>query len=162
MLRNPAGFAFAAALLLSGAPARAQDRVPPCHSRSINVERASKAVQSHAAGGSLCAQGSPAAIRLEIRRTTIATALSALSTGYKISYRSSIALSETRDGIYTGSLEQVISRLLEDYNYVMELQNSTLDLVIFGEKGAQSVADPLAAELGEHAVRPPASVARIR
>jgi hypothetical protein len=162
MLRDRAGFTVAALLLLSAAGARAQDRLPPCHGRSVNVEHASRAVQSDAVGGLLCAQGGPAAVHLEIRRTTIAAALAALSSSYPISYRTSIALSETRDGIYTGSLGQVISRLLENYNYVMKLQNSTLDLVIFGVKGGQPASAPRAAEPGPHAVRPLAGVARVR
>ncbi len=114
------------------------------------------------AAGLLCLQGGRKAVHLEVHQATVAAVLSALSTAYKISYRSSIALNETRDGVYAGSLERVITRLLNDYDYVIKPGKSTLDVLIFDEKGEQPVPAPITTEYGETPVRPAARVSRTR
>lgn len=161
MPRGLTGLAVAAALVLSAPSALAQE-VRPCRSRSVNVEHANYDLKSKAAAAFLCAQGNQARMHLEVRRTTITAVLSALRTAYNISYRSSIALSETRDGVYAGSLREVISRLLSSYSYVIKLENSTLDVDIFGKAGEQAVAAPIATEASNDSARPPARVSRIR
>jgi hypothetical protein len=161
MSRDLTGLAVAAALVLGTVSARAQD-VPPCRSRSVNVEHADRLRKSDAAIGLLCLQGSRKAVYLEVRQASVAAVLSALSTAYKMSYRSSIALNETRDGVYAGSLGQVISRLLNDYDYVIKPGKSTLDVVIFGQKGEQAVTAPIAIEYGQTPGRPAARVSRTR
>jgi hypothetical protein len=161
MSRGLTRLAVAAALVLRAVPAFAQD-VPPCRSRSVNVEHAYHLIKSDAAGGLLCLQGSRKAVHLEIREATVAAVLAALSTVYKISYRSSIALTETRDGVYAGSLEQVISHLLNDYDYVIKPEKSALDVFVFGQKGGQAVPAPIAAEYGEPPARPAPRLSRTR
>ena len=164
MPRDLARLAVAAALMLGAGPASAQDvppDVPPCHLRSVNVEHA-HALKFDTAGGLLCLQGSRKAIYLEVREATVATVLSALSTAYGISYRSSIALTETRGGVYAGSLVQVLSRLLNDYDYVIKPEKSALEVFIFGQKGEQSVPAPIPSEYGAPPVRPAPRVSRTR
>jgi hypothetical protein len=148
----------AAALVLSTVSASAQE-VPPCRLRSVNVEHAHHVRESDAIG-LLCLQGSQKAIHLEVRQATVAAVLSALSTAYKISYHSSVALNETRDGVYAGSLGRVISRLLNDYDYVIKPEKSTLDVFIFEQKGRHAVTAPIAIEYGESPARPGARVSR--
>src|ERR1700739_2189676 len=107
MVRDLTGVAVVATLALSAGFASAHD-VPPCHSRSVNVDPATHVRISDATVGLLCLQGSQDAVHLEVRQAPVAAVLSALSAAYKISYRSSIALNKTRDGVYAGSLAQVI------------------------------------------------------
>lgn len=161
MSRDLTILAIAATLVLRAVPGLAQD-VPPCRSRSVNVEHAHHVQKSDAAVGLLCLDGSRSAVHLEVRQATVAAVLAALSTAYKISYRSSIPLDETRDGIYAGSLEQVISHLLSDYDYVIKPETSALDVFVFDQKGAQAVPAPIATEYGETPARPRARVSRTR
>ena len=130
--------------VLSAAPAHGQDMPPPCRVRLVNVERAHYATQSDGANGSLCVQGRATAVRLEVRQTAITAALSALAAVYKISYRSSVTLDETRDGIYAGSLEHVVSRSLDGYDYVIRRANADLDIVVLARKGGQPVVASVA------------------
>jgi hypothetical protein len=125
--------------VLSAAPVQAQDMPPLCRVRLVNVERARYATQSDGANGFLCVQGRATAVRLEVRQTAISAALSALAAVYKISYRSSVTLDETRDGIYAGSLEHVVSRLLDGYDYVIRHAHADLDIVVLARKGGQPV-----------------------
>jgi hypothetical protein len=148
------------ALVLSALSASAQD-VPPCRPRSVNVEHAYHVRKSDAVG-LLCLQGDQKTVHLEVRQATVAAVLSALSTAYKLSYRSSIALNETRDGVYAGSLVRVISRLLNDYDYVVKPKNSALDVFIFAQKREQAIPAPTAIEYGERPMRREAQVSRAR
>jgi hypothetical protein len=161
MSHGLAGIAVAAALVASAASALAHE-VPPCRSRSINVEHVNYAPKSKADGGFLCAQGSPVRIHLEVHQTTITAVLSALRATYGISYRSSIALNETRDGVYAGSLREVMSHLLNNYNYVITLNDPTLDVDIFGKVGQHAVPAPIATEVSDNAVRRRSQVSRTR
>jgi hypothetical protein len=159
MSRALTGLAVAAALIPSAVCALARE-VPPCRSRSINVEHANYAPNSEVAGGFICAQGGAARIHLEFRQAAIAAVLSALRTAYGISYRSSVALNEIRGGMYAGSLRRVISQLLSDYNYVIKLEDGRLDVVIFSKIGEQAIAAPIATEVSENPVRRTAGVSR--
>lgn len=142
---------------LSASPARADDMPPPCRLREVNVERANHALKSN---DGLCVEGSAAAVRLEVRQQTIAAVLSALSTVYKISYRSSSTLDEARDGKYGGSLEHVISRLLDGYDYVIKHEDSHLDVLVFAKKGGQAVVAPALAEINRTVERQPERVSQ--
>ena len=161
MLRGLIGLTAGAAFVLSAHSAFSQE-VPPCRPRSVNVEHANYAPKSNAAVGFLCAQGSLAWIHLEVRQATITTVLSAMRASYNVSYRSSIALNDTRDGVYSGSLREVMEYLLSDYDYVIKLQNSTLDVEIFGKSGTQAISAPVALEVKEKPARRAARVSRTR
>jgi hypothetical protein len=95
-------------------------------------------------------QGSPAAVHLEAHQTTIAQVLSALITNYDISYSASIPLDRVLDGIYTGSLRRVVSRVLQGYNFAIEQENAKLTVVIFDKGGEQAVAAPRQHPVSEH------------
>jgi hypothetical protein len=161
ILRGLIRLAAAAALILSAVSALAQD-VPPCRSRSVNVEHAINAPKSTAAVDFLCVQGSPTRVHLEVDQTTIMSVLSALRTVYNISYSSSIALNEICDGVYAGSLRQVISHLLSNYNYVIKLKNASLDVDIFGKIDEQAIPASIANEVRENSARPTHRVSRNR
>lgn len=168
MSRDLTEFAVVATLVLRAGFASAHDP-PPCHSQPVNVEHAAHVRISDAAVGLLCLQGSQDAVHLEVRQATVASVLSALSAAYKISYRSSIALDKTRDGVYAGSLAEVISRLLNDYDYVIKPGKSTLDVFIFDRKAGifdrkagQAAPAPHATEVGDNSPRRAAQVSRNR
>jgi hypothetical protein len=137
MTRDLARCAVAAVAVLSIVPLHAQDVPPPCRQRQVNVEHANYAPKTDMAKGSLCVDASATTIRLEVRQAKIVAVLSALSTIYKISYRSSIMIDEARDGIYAGSIEGVIPRLLYGYDYVIKHENAALDVVVLDKKGGQ-------------------------
>ena len=159
MTRDLARCAVAAVAVLSIVPLHAQDVPPPCRQRQVNVEHANSAPKPDAAKSSLCVEGSATAIRLEVRHANIVAVLSALSTVYKISWRSSIMLDEARDGIYAGSIDGVISRLLNGYDYVIKHENAALDVVVLDKKGGQPV--PVATQVNQDPERT-ARVSRTR
>jgi hypothetical protein len=99
-------------------------------------------------------QGSPAAVHLEVRQTTIAQVLAALMTAYDISYSASIPLERPLerplDGTYTGTLRRVVSRVLQGYNFAIEQDNTKLVVIIFDKGGEQAIAAPRQHPVSEH------------
>jgi hypothetical protein len=148
--------------VLTMTPALAQEPAAVCHSQSLNVESANKAHTgtADAAGSWLCFYQGPTAIHLEVRQTSIAAILSAMANTYEISFRSSVPLSELRNGRYVGPVGSVISELLRGYDYAISHQHSHLDIIVFNKSGRQPVAPPVAAEPTPAAVseaKPPRS-----
>jgi hypothetical protein len=95
-------------------------------------------------------QGSPAAVHLEVRQTTIAQVLAALMTAYDMSYSASIPLERLLDGTYTGTLRRVVSRVLQGYNFAIEQDNTKLVVIIFDKGGEQAIAAPRQHPVSEH------------
>jgi hypothetical protein len=89
-------------------------------------------------GRSLHIEGDAMALRVEVRQTTIADVLSALAS-FNIRYRSSTGLLEMLDGTYAGSLDHVVGRLLNGYDYAAKEDGSGLEVMVFGKRG--EVAD---------------------
>lgn len=110
---------------------------------SAPLSRASDAAASNGKSAApLQLQGRATALRLDLHQTTITDVLSALRTAFRIKYRSSIPLNEPLNGTYTGSLEYVITRVLNGYNYVIKQDSAKLNLIIFGKVGERAVANP--------------------
>jgi hypothetical protein len=107
-----------------------------------------------AEGDRLRVQGDPKAVRVDARQTTIADVLSGLASAFNIRYRSSIVLNDVRTGTYSGSLRQVISRVLDGYNYVIKYEDSKLNIIVVGKVGEQAAAAPPAATAPQAAAAP--------
>jgi hypothetical protein len=105
-----------------------------------------------ARGASLQLKGDPARVRLEARRTSVASALAALGTVYHMSIRSAVMLDELRDGTYTGPLRDVIARLLDGYNYVIEENHATLDVFVVGKSDGKAIPTPTMAVIRQHRI----------
>jgi hypothetical protein len=111
------------------------------------------AVQPASNASLLHVQGSPAAVHLEVRQTTIAQVLAALMTAYDLSYSASIPLERLLDGTYTGSLRRVVSRVLQGYNFTIEQDDAKLVVIIFDKGGEQAIAAPRQHPVSEHRAR---------
>jgi hypothetical protein len=93
-------------------------------------------------GRSLHIDGDAAALHVVVQQTTIADVLSALA-GFNVRYRSSIGLNEMLDGNYAGSLEHVVARLLNGYDYATKRDASRLEVTIFGKGGEAEIPGPI-------------------
>jgi|HubBroStandDraft_6_1064221.scaffolds.fasta_scaffold362652_2 hypothetical protein len=86
-------------------------------------------------GDSLRVQGNAETVQLDVHHKTIGYVLSALAV--KFNNRSSSALNEELNGRYTGSPEQVLSRVLGGYDFVIKRDNFKLSVTIFRQHQAQ-------------------------
>jgi hypothetical protein len=108
-------------------------------------------------GDRLRVQGDPKAVRVDTRQSTIADVLGALAAAFNIRYRSSIALNDVRNGTYSGPLRQVISRVLDGYNYVIKYEDSKLNIIVVGKVGEQAAPAPQASTAPQVVAAPQAA-----
>jgi hypothetical protein len=81
-------------------------------------------------------EGSPAVVRVSTSRDRVSDVLSALAATFNVQYRTAIPLDGAADATYSGSLRQVISRLLDGYNYMIKTDDSkTTEVIVFGRRG---------------------------
>jgi hypothetical protein len=84
-------------------------------------------------------QGSAQSLRLEAHDSTIAAALAAMGRAFNLQYHSSIPLGDVITGTYTGSLTQVLTRVLDRYDYAIKHEGSALEVVVFGRSSGRAV-----------------------
>jgi hypothetical protein len=85
-------------------------------------------------------EGTPQAVRVTTSQNTVADVLAALAP-FNVKYRTAVPLDTAAQAIYSGSLGQVASRLLDGYNYVIKKNQETTEIVVFGRSG-QAAAPP--------------------
>jgi len=88
-------------------------------------------------------EGGPAAVRVVTDRAAISDVLSAFAGKFKVTYRTAIPLDAAADAAYAGSFGQVISRLLEGYNYVVRKDGEGTEITVFGRRGEVAIPPPV-------------------
>jgi hypothetical protein len=76
--------------------------------------------------------GSADAITIEARDTSVEDILAALSRAFDMDYRSSIDLDKRLYGTYVGPLSQVVTRILQGYNFVLKNNNESISVTVVG------------------------------
>ena len=87
-------------------------------------------------------EGGPDAVRVTTSRDAIADVLAAVATTFNARYRTAIPLDAQANATYSGSFAQVISRLLDGYNYVVKREQGTIEIVVFGARGEVAIPPP--------------------
>jgi hypothetical protein len=88
--------------------------------------------------------GNATALRIDASQSQVAEILSALGPTFHVRVTASIALDKHINGRYTGSLGQLLSRVLDGYNYVIKRQGTAIEVVVIGTRGDRAVAvEPL-------------------
>jgi hypothetical protein len=93
-------------------------------------------------------EGTPAEIRVTTSNDAISDVLSAFTAKFKVKYDTAIALDSAAAATYSGSIRQVISHLLQDYNYVLKIDQQTIDILILGRRGESAIPPPVPAAKG--------------
>jgi hypothetical protein len=84
--------------------------------------------------------GDVTAVRVEATESNVAEVLFALETAFHFRVNTSVALDSSVGGTFTGSLTQVVSRLLEGHNYFIRRQASEIEVTVVGIKGDRAIA----------------------
>jgi len=87
-------------------------------------------------------EGTLAVVRITTSQATISDVLAAVTKTFNVKSRMAIPLEPTASASYSGSFEQVISRLLNGYNYVIKREQGTTEIIVLGEHGAFPIAPP--------------------
>jgi len=86
--------------------------------------------------------GTAAALRVSTSQDTIADVLSALSASFKLRYRTAVPLSAVADSTYSGSVRQVIARLLDGYSYLLKVDQEATEVIVLGSGGQVAIPPP--------------------
>ena len=97
--------------------------------------------------------GSADAITVEARDTPVEDILAALSRAFDMDYRSSIDLDKRLYGTYVGPLSQVVTRILQGYNFVLKNNNGSISVAVVGTP-ISLAANPVLPELPAPAHEP--------
>ena len=83
-------------------------------------------------------EGNPAELRVTTRGDAISDVLSAFAV-FNVQYRTAVPLDAPALATYSGSFGQVISRLLDGYNYVIKRNPETTEIVVYGRRGEVTI-----------------------
>lgn len=89
------------------------------------------------------------ALRVSASGDTLSEVLSAFGTLFPVRYRTSLPLTAEINGAYSGSFSQVVSRLLDGYNYVIKKDQGLTEILVFGKKGEAVVPPKVPLAKGE-------------
>lgn len=87
-------------------------------------------------------EGSPATVRVTTSHDAISAVLSAFAATFKVKYRTEIALDAIAGAAYSGSIREVISSLLDGYNYVVMSDQDRIRIVVYGKRGGAAIPAP--------------------
>jgi len=77
-------------------------------------------------------RGSPEAVTIEARDTSVEEILEALSHAFDMDYQSSVDLDKPLNGTYVGPLSRVLTRILQGYNFVLKNDNGSIAVTVVG------------------------------
>jgi hypothetical protein len=97
---------------------------------------------SQSARAEIHIEGDQASTRVTTDQNTISDVLSALAANFRLEYRSAIPLNELANETYSGSLNQVIARLLDGDNFLIKREGETTEILVFGKRGDKLAAPP--------------------
>lgn len=85
-------------------------------------------------------EGGPVRVHVTSSHDTISDVLSAVAHTFNAQYRTAIPLDTLANTTYSGSFGQVISRVLDGYNYVIRRERERTEIIVLGKGG--NVAEP--------------------
>jgi hypothetical protein len=94
--------------------------------------------------------GEPEAVQVDARDASVEEVLAALGTSFGLQFRGASTLERRIAGTYRGSLQHVVRRLLDGYDFIMKTNLDEIEVMVLsggkaGEAqaaGPASVADP--------------------
>ena len=84
--------------------------------------------------------GNPDAVRIDTQNSSIEDVLAALGKTFDLRYRSSANLAKQLSGTYEGSLQRVVARVLEGYDFVLRNNKGKIEITVLGARGAVPAA----------------------
>ena len=83
--------------------------------------------------------GNLRALQLSASGDSLADVLSRFDTVFSVICRSAVPLQAVVHGSYSGSLSQVVARLLDGYNYMIRIDRNETEIIVLGRGGEAAV-----------------------
>lgn len=84
--------------------------------------------------------GDAGALRVVATQSNVAEVLSALESSFRLRVNTPMVLDRAVSGTFTGSLAQILSRMLHDYNYIIRWQATEIEVTVIALQGDRAVA----------------------
>ena len=84
-------------------------------------------------------QGDPTDMRLLVESASTEEALQALAGSFGLVYSLPANSGRTLTGIYSGTLRQVLARILDRTDYILKIEDGAVEVVVLGAAGGSSV-----------------------
>ena len=81
-------------------------------------------------------------MQVRVENDTVGHVLEALGQNVSLHYRSAAPLNKVIGGSFSGSLEQVLSRVLAGYDFVVRYNMQAVEILVVGKSGAAPVPPP--------------------
>jgi hypothetical protein len=85
-------------------------------------------------------------MQVRVENDTVGHVLEALGQNVSLHYRSAAPLNKVIGGSFSGSLEQVLSRVLAGYDFVVRYNMQGVELLVVGKSGAAPIPPPTVEE----------------
>ena len=95
--------------------------------------------------------GKPDAVRVDAHDAAVDEVMAVLGKSFGLRYRSPASLSRRITGTFEGSLQQVVTRLLSGYDFVMKTDPSGVEVWVYG---ALNTGEALTARKSAEAAKP--------
>jgi hypothetical protein len=82
------------------------------------------------------------ALHVTTGRDSIAAVLTAFGTSHKLRYRAAVPLDAAANAVYSGSLGEVLTRLLDGYNFIVKRDQDGIEVVVLGRRGDIAISAP--------------------
>lgn len=107
--------------------------------------------------------GGPGAVRLDATGSTVAEALSALQSAFRLRVTAPVVLDRVVNGTYTGTLPEILSHLLRGYNYFINTHGTKIEVTVIKPPGnLVAAAQPPRGVPGNTAALSLANAARLK
>jgi hypothetical protein len=90
--------------------------------------------------GEVRVNGDARAVQVDATQSNVAEVLSALQSAFGLRVNASTVLDRAVSGTFTGSLAQVLSRVLQDHNYFIRRQATEIEVTVIGLQGNRATA----------------------
>jgi hypothetical protein len=108
-----------------------------CRLAAAALSLALLTASAHGARADVRVTGDLQSLHIEAHNATLAQVMTALGSALHIKINTTVALNQTVNGTYVGSLEQVLSHVLSGYNYVVLRRTMAIEVV--GARGDHGV-----------------------
>lgn len=119
--------------------------MPPCFLACLTL---SLLLSETAASAMTEINGGPDDVHVQARDATILEILEALKTRFRFTYRARAYNPEPVTGVYSGTLREALTRILDGNNYVLTSSEGRLDLLVLGGSGQAETAAASSAPAG--------------
>jgi hypothetical protein len=85
-------------------------------------------------------RGQPDQMQLRVENASIKEVLDALSATFKLTYKLPPSIGREVSGLYSGTLHQVLARILDGNDYIVKVLDNGIEVVVLGTSGATTIA----------------------